>query len=342
MQAGNGGPSELAKASGKAGFFLFLYLEVLDAAFSFDGVIGAFAITTDPILIALGLGLIGAMFVRSLTVFLVRKGTLNDYVYLEHGAHWAIGALAAILLVGIGYHVNEVVTGLIGVAFIGAAFLSSILRNRRLAAEGGDVHGRPPRNWRPTATTTGLISHVRAPPLPHSANGEYRVSVNLTKGQKVSLAKRGGGSLSLVRMGLGWDAVKKRGLFGSRSQSIDLDASALLFDAGGNLVDAVWFQQLRSRDGSVQHTGDNLTGAGEGDDESVIVDLTRLSPAVTQIVFTVNSFTGQDFSQIENAFCRLVDETTNEELARYELSGSGRHNAQIMAKVSRGGGGSGR
>jgi hypothetical protein len=133
------GPSELAKAGGKAGFFLFLYLEVLDAAFSFDGVIGAFAITTDPILIALGLGLIGAMFVRSLTVFLVRKGTLADYVYLEHGAHWAIGALAAILLIGIGYHVNEIVTGLIGVAFIGAAFLSSVLRNRRIAADGGKV-----------------------------------------------------------------------------------------------------------------------------------------------------------------------------------------------------------
>ena len=130
------GPSQLVKATGKAGFFLFLYLEVLDAAFSFDGVIGAFAITTDPILIALGLGLIGAMFVRSLTVFLVRKGTLADYVYLEHGAHWAIGALSVILLVGIGYHVNEVVTGLIGVAFIGAAFLSSILRNRKLAAQG--------------------------------------------------------------------------------------------------------------------------------------------------------------------------------------------------------------
>jgi Uncharacterized protein conserved in bacteria len=130
------GPSQLAKASGKAGFFLFLYLEVLDAAFSFDGVIGAFAITTDPILIALGLGLIGAMFVRSLTVYLVRKGTLQDYVYLEHGAHWAIGALSVILLIGIGYHVDEIATGLIGVAFIAAAFLSSVLRNRRLAAEG--------------------------------------------------------------------------------------------------------------------------------------------------------------------------------------------------------------
>ncbi|MGI5130760.1 DUF475 domain-containing protein [Pseudonocardia sp. CA-107938] len=138
-KSGNG-PSQLAKATGKAGFFLFLYLEVLDAAFSFDGVIGAFAITTDPILIALGLGLIGAMFVRSLTVYLVRKGTLADYVYLEHGAHWAIGALSVILLVGIGYHVNEIITGLIGVAFIAAAFLSSVLRNRRLEAEGIETH----------------------------------------------------------------------------------------------------------------------------------------------------------------------------------------------------------
>jgi uncharacterized protein len=134
------GPSQLAKATGKAGFFLFLYLEVLDAAFSFDGVIGAFAITTDPIIIALGLGLIGAMFVRSLTVFLVRKGTLADYVYLEHGAHWAIGALAAILLIGIGYHVNEVVTGLVGVAFILAALASSIVRNRKLEAQGIETH----------------------------------------------------------------------------------------------------------------------------------------------------------------------------------------------------------
>jgi tellurium resistance protein TerZ len=165
------------------------------------------------------------------------------------------------------------------------------------------------------------------------------MTVNMSKGQKVSLTKRGGGSLSVVRMGLGWDAVKKRGLFGKKSQSIDLDASALLFDAGGSLVDAVWFRQLQSKDGSVRHTGDNLTGEGEGDDESIVVDLGKLSPAVTQIVFTVNSFTGQDFTQIENAFCRLVDETSNEELTRYDLSGSGTHNAQIMAKVSRAGAG---
>lgn len=114
---------------GKAAFFLFLYLEVLDASFSFDGVIGAFAITSDPIIIAIGLG-IGAMFIRSLTVFLVKKGTLSEYVYLEHGALWAIGALAVILLVTIEYEVPEVVTGLIGVAFIGLALLSSVLRKK--------------------------------------------------------------------------------------------------------------------------------------------------------------------------------------------------------------------
>jgi hypothetical protein len=119
---------------GRAAFFLFLYLEVLDASFSFDGVIGAFAITSDPILIAIGLG-IGAMFIRSLTVFLVRKGTLAEYEYLEHGALWAIGALAIILLLTIEYEVPEVVTGLIGVAFIGAAFASSLIRNRNKARQ---------------------------------------------------------------------------------------------------------------------------------------------------------------------------------------------------------------
>jgi hypothetical protein len=137
--AARSGVTKLARATGKAGFFLFLYLEVLDASFSFDGVIGAFAITSDPIIIALGLGLIGAMFVRSLTVYLVRQGTLSEYVYLEHGAHWAIGALAFILMISIGVHISEFITGLVGVAFIGASFLTSIRRNRRLQAEGVEV-----------------------------------------------------------------------------------------------------------------------------------------------------------------------------------------------------------
>jgi tellurium resistance protein TerZ len=164
------------------------------------------------------------------------------------------------------------------------------------------------------------------------------MSVSLQKGQKVSLTKAGGGTLTRVRMGLGWDAATKKGRFGKvKSQSIDLDASCLLFGADGGLADAVWFRQLRSKDGAVLHTGDNLTGAGEGDDESITVDLPAVPASVTQLVFTVNSFTGQDFSQIENAFCRLVDETTGQEIARYDLSGGGPHTAQIMAKVSRDG-----
>ncbi len=125
----------VGEAVGRAGFTLFLYLEVLDAAFSFDGVTGAFAITSDPIVIALGLGLIGSMFVRSITIYLVKQETLDRYVYLEHGAHWAIGALAVIMLGSIdpGLQVPEAVTASVGVVFIGAALGWSLLRNRRRA-----------------------------------------------------------------------------------------------------------------------------------------------------------------------------------------------------------------
>lgn len=128
------GPSEAALATGKAGLFLFLYLEVLDASFSFDGVIGAFAITQDIFIIMIGLG-VGAFWIRSLTVYLVRQGTLDEYAYLEHGAHWAIGALAVILLVTIKYEISEIVTGLIGVVFIAISFVNSIQRNKRLDRE---------------------------------------------------------------------------------------------------------------------------------------------------------------------------------------------------------------
>ena len=103
----------------------FLYLEVLDASFSFDGVIGAFAITNDVVVIMLGLA-IGAMFVRSLTVFLVHKGTLEEFVFLEHGAHYAIGILALIMLASVKFHIPEWFTGLSGVAFILLSLWSSI------------------------------------------------------------------------------------------------------------------------------------------------------------------------------------------------------------------------
>ncbi|MFJ8542009.1 DUF475 domain-containing protein [Streptomyces sp. NPDC093586] len=138
--ARTGKPKSAVALAGKAAFFMFLYLEVLDASFSFDGVIGAFAITNDIVLMALGLG-IGAMYVRSLTVYLVREGTLDDYVYLEHGAHYAIGALAVILLVTIQYEINEFITGLVGVVLIGWSFWSSVRRNKAIAAAGGSGDG---------------------------------------------------------------------------------------------------------------------------------------------------------------------------------------------------------
>ncbi|TLQ10390.1 DUF475 domain-containing protein [Lactococcus cremoris] len=122
--------TDFVVATGKAGLALFLYLEVIDASFSFDGVIGAFAITADPIIILLGLGVIGAMFVRSLTLYLVQKGTLNDLVYLEHGAHWAILTLAFLILVSIKWEIGEVVTGLTGAILIILSFVSSVIYNR--------------------------------------------------------------------------------------------------------------------------------------------------------------------------------------------------------------------
>ena len=118
----------------RSGAASFLYLEVLDASFSFDGVIGAFALSNNLFVIAIGLG-IGAMFVRSLTLMLVDKGTLTEYRYLEHGAFYAIIALAAIMFVKTLVHVPEVVTGLIGAAFIGLAFWDSVRHNRRERAE---------------------------------------------------------------------------------------------------------------------------------------------------------------------------------------------------------------
>ena len=123
---------EVSEIIKKGSVMSFLYLEVLDASFSFDGVIGAFAITQDVIIIMLGLA-IGAMFVRSLTVYLVRKGTLDEYVFLEHGAHYAIGSLAAIMLISMVHHISEVVTGLVGAVLIGLSVLSSILYRRKHA-----------------------------------------------------------------------------------------------------------------------------------------------------------------------------------------------------------------
>ena len=119
--------ADTVKCSGLVGF---LYLELIDASFSLDGVLGAFALSKDIIIITTGL-FIGAMFVRSLTIMLVEKKTLAQYLYLEHGAHWAIGVLATLMFVSTFHHVPEVVTGLLGLGFIVCAFISSLLHNKK-------------------------------------------------------------------------------------------------------------------------------------------------------------------------------------------------------------------
>lgn len=126
----------------KASAAMFIYLEVLDASFSFDGVVGAFAITNNLFIIAIGLG-IGAMFVRSLTVMLVEHGTLTEYRYLEHGAFWAIGILAALMFAGTFVHVNEAVTGVAGAIFIGLSFWSSVRHNKKFGINKLSASGSP-------------------------------------------------------------------------------------------------------------------------------------------------------------------------------------------------------
>jgi stress response protein SCP2 len=202
----------------------------------------------------------------------------------------------------------------------------------------GQYPPQPPTGQFPAAPPTG---QVPAPPGQAGPAGESVAQpgrpVNLSKGQRVSLQKNDGTQLTLVRMGVGWDPIKKRGLFGSREQEIDLDASAVLF-ADHQPVDIAFFNHLRSNDGSVMHTGDNRTGAGDGDDESIMVELSRVPAHVNTIFFVVTSYEGQTFQQIENAFCRLVDESTRGELARYTLSGGAPYTAMVMAKVYRDGG----
>ncbi len=164
------------------------------------------------------------------------------------------------------------------------------------------------------------------------------MAISLTKGQKISLEKEAGSTLTRVIMGVGWDPAQseKKGFLSkllSTPPSIDLDASCIVFDENKNILDAVYFGQLKSQDNSIIHTGDNLTGDGDGDDEQINVDLSKLSSNVKSIIFTVNSFRGQTFNEVANAYCRLLDGQSGNEVARITLSGGGNHTAMIMAKV---------
>lgn len=168
------------------------------------------------------------------------------------------------------------------------------------------------------------------------------MSISLAKNQTVSLTKEAP-SLTHLHIGLGWDPVKKKGMFGGLlgggGGSIDLDASVILVDSQKRILDTVWFRQLTSRDGSIKHSGDNLTGDGDGDDESIRVDLGRVPSEVAHLIVTVNSFRGQTFDEVDNAFCRMVDQKTNKEICKFELREKGRNTGFVMAAVSRDGNG---
>ena len=151
------------------------------------------------------------------------------------------------------------------------------------------------------------------------------MGINLEKGQKISLAKEAGGELNSVVMGLGWDAVKKRGFLGfGGGGEIDLDASCFLFDEQNELRDLVYFGQLRSQDGSIQHSGDNRTGEGDGDDEQIIIDLGKVPADVQKIAISVTihdaEARGQNFGMVSSAFIRCVNADGNSEITRFDLS----------------------
>lgn len=171
------------------------------------------------------------------------------------------------------------------------------------------------------------------------------MGISLSKGQGISLTKANGSPLTRIRLGLGWDAISsgKKGLFGfgGGGGEIDLDASAILFDTAGNAVDVVYYGQLGSKDGSIRHSGDNLTGHGDGDDEQIVVDLSRVAPNVKDIVFTINSYSGQKFNQVENVFARVVDlsDGRESETVRYNLAESKANTGVVIAKVTRSGNG---
>lgn len=165
-------------------------------------------------------------------------------------------------------------------------------------------------------------------------------ALTLQKQQSLTLTKPDGAALTQVRLGLGWDAVKSsgfRGFFGGGGE-IDLDASAILI-SGQRVADTVYYGQLRSSDGSIQHSGDNLTGAGDGDDEQIVVDLTRIPSNIDKVVFVITSYSGQTFAQVENVFARVVDLSGREnEVVRYDLGRDGGNGtANIIAKLTRNG-----
>lgn len=188
----------------------------------------------------------------------------------------------------------------------------------------------------PVAPPTPAMDPRLAPPAPPAAPappapGAGKINldkgrVSLQKNQTVSLVKGGRPLLSQVKMGLGWEPAY-------RGKDIDLDASVIAYGPQRNHIDSCYFGKLSIVGGAIKHSGDNLTGEGGGDDEVIVVDLGRLPQEVTGLVFTVNSFSGQKFTEVAKAYCRLIDAASGEELVRFDLTNAEAQTGVMMAKL---------
>ncbi|WP_405911204.1 TerD family protein [Streptomyces sp. NBC_00828] len=177
----------------------------------------------------------------------------------------------------------------------------------------------PPPSAPPTTTAAPT-------PPPSGKINLDKGRVSLQKNQTVSLVKGGRPLLSQVKMGLGWEPA-------FRGKDIDLDASVIAYGPQRNHIDSCYFGKLSIVNGAIKHSGDNLTGEGGGDDEVIVVDLGRLPQEVTGLVFTVNSFSGQKFTEVAKAYCRLLDAASGEELVRFDLTSAEAQTGVIMAKL---------
>jgi tellurium resistance protein TerZ len=179
----------------------------------------------------------------------------------------------------------------------------------------------------------GSVSHRLFGRRPLLMTGTRNPSRQIRRNEFMTSSDHNTTRLEHLRVALGWDPVR-RSWPGAAAKDIDLNVAALLF-AEDHITDVVYHQQLSSRDGSIRHCGDSTTGEGKGDNEVITVDLSRISPQITTVLFLVTSYTGQTFDQIENAFCRVVDTVSGAEIAHYDLSADASHTGLVMGKVAR-------
>ncbi|WP_434588433.1 TerD family protein [Streptomyces sp. A5-4] len=239
-------------------------------------------------------------------------------IYLRNGA-WKVRAI------GQGY-----ANGLAGIATdFGVSVDEPAAAAAPTPAPAAPVAPSAPPVADPRVAAHAPPAAPQAPPAPPAAAGKVNLDkgrVSLQKNQTVSLVKGGRPLLSQVKMGLGWEPA-------FRGKDIDLDASVIAYDGNRKHLDSCYFGKLSILNGSVKHSGDNLTGEGAGDDEVIVVDLGRIPPEATGLVFTVNSFSGQKFSEVAKAYCRLLDAATGEELVRFDLTGAEPQTGVMMAKL---------